>query len=124
MFKWLAGFSSVRLLKFQFPVFPLETLVSHPVQNQLLAAINAPLCGVQVHWGVVGAGKTAYARFAAMHAQQAGRLIGFFSAGEIPRKMKNDQLAWIRSQFGISDQVTESLTKLLPPCPIEYRLFP
>ncbi len=103
-------------------MFQLETLVSHPVQNQLLAAINAPLCGLQVHLGVPGAGKIAYARFAAleMHAQQAGRLIEYFSAGEIPRKMKNYQLAWICSQIGISDQVTEPLTKLLPPSPIEY----
>ena len=102
-------------------LYPLETLVPHPVQNHLLAAINFPLCGLFVHWAVPGAGKTAYARFAARQAQQNGRLVGFFSASEIPRDMKNNQLAWLRREVGISPLVHEPLARLLPPRPVEYK---
>ena len=58
------------------PEYDLSKLIQHPVQNTLLEAMNDPDCGIYVHWGIRGSGKTAYATALANELRKkGGRLV-------------------------------------------------
>jgi hypothetical protein len=74
--------------------------------------------------GVQGSVKTAYARFAARQVQQQGRLVWYFSAGDIPHEMKNihgNSSDMVGREDVIPPDVFKALRKLLPLRPVEYK---
>jgi hypothetical protein len=57
------------------PQYDLSKLISHPVQDALVQAMNNPLCGIYIFWGIQGSGKTAYSSWMAEQLGQTGRHI-------------------------------------------------
>ena len=55
------------------PTYDLSKLVKHDVQLVLSDAMDDPDCGVYVHWGIKGSGKTAYATYLAHQLKERGR---------------------------------------------------
>ena len=57
------------------PQYDLSKLIPHPVQDALVQAMNNPLCGIYIFWGIQGSGKTAYSSWMAEQLSQKGRHI-------------------------------------------------
>ena len=57
------------------PQYDLSKLISHPVQDALVQAMNNPLCGIYIFWGIQCSGKTAYSSWMAEQLGQTGRHI-------------------------------------------------
>ena len=57
------------------PQYDLSKLIPHPVQDALVQAMNNPLCGIYIFWGIQGSGKTAYSSWMAEQLSKKGRHI-------------------------------------------------
>lgn len=57
------------------PQYDLSKLIPHPVQDTLVQAMNNPLCGIYIFWGIQGSGKTAYSSWMADRLSKNGRHI-------------------------------------------------
>ena len=65
------------------PTYDLSKLVRHYVQEIWLEAMNDPDCGIYVHWGIKGSGKTAYATYLARELKKNGRLVFFLDSNSL-----------------------------------------
>ena len=70
-----------------FPSYDLSKLVKHEVQDLLSEALDDPGCGVFVHWGVEGSGKTAYASRLARELKEKGRSVLFLNYRSLSDKI-------------------------------------
>jgi hypothetical protein len=65
------------------PAFDLSKTVKHDVQDLLSESLGDPGCGVFVHWGIKGSGKTAYAACLAQKLKDSGRSVIFLDCSSL-----------------------------------------
>jgi len=93
------------------PTYDISKLVKHPIQAVLMNAMNDPDCGVYVHWGVKGSGKTAYATDLANKLKSNGRLVFFLDPSSLSHPI-------------MSTMAIKKFCDLLPPRQRKFELNP